>query len=428
MGNADLAVAVFADDLSGGADCGVAFARAGLDTVIQLDRHAELPPGARVAVLPTDSRDELPGNAVAAVTEALTVLAGHHPALWYKKIDSTLRGHAALELSAAVRAVKPQITVVAPAFPAHGRAMTHGHGFQGGVPLERSEVWRGSGTTGTSYLPARLRGPAGLRVWELRVDDVRAGNVAKLLTDAAGAVDVVVCDSETEDDLSAIASAGLASGLNILWVGSAGLARHLAPLIGGGEASHGSLGADGGLVAGDVKERRPVAIVVGSATGTAAAQLVHLESRPSTRVIRVHPGDVTAADGEIGQALAQGQDVAVGIVPPDSPDVPASDAETSRALSHALGELISRHDDSIGGFVLTGGNTATAVLRACGVTTLRPLREVATGVPVSSCPDGRLVVTKAGAFGDDEVLAKAADLLRGAGNRSTEGDSTRASL
>jgi 4-hydroxythreonine-4-phosphate dehydrogenase len=466
MGERDLAAAVIADDLSGGADCGVAFAHAGLDVAIQLDRAAVPPPWARVAVVPTDSRDEDPEQARAAVAEAVTALARCHPALWYKKIDSTLRGHLALELAATIRGVRPELSVVAPAFPAHGRTLAGGHGFLNGVPLDRTEVWRAQGLAGAASLPAMLH-VGGLRVTELRLGDIRAGRVADLLTAAAGAADVVVCDAETEDDLAAIAAGGLASGLNVLWAGSAGLARHLAPLSApslgapdpgaprvnaagldaagldaagldaagldaagldaaepdGPEPDGPGLVAEGGSRAGSAGERRPVAVVVGSAAGAASAQFRHLESRPGTRVVRVRPAPLlhasegaaerAAAEREFGAALAQGQDVALGLVPPDSRDEFVLDSETSRALSRGLGQIVGRHNDMIGGLVLTGGDTALAVLRACGITTLRPLGEVVTGVPVSSGPDGRLAVTKAGAFGDDTVLALAADVARG---------------
>ncbi|HEV3380554.1 MAG TPA: four-carbon acid sugar kinase family protein [Trebonia sp.] len=441
MRKRDLAVAIIADDLSGGADCGVAFAHAGLDVAIQLDRRAVAPSWARVAVVPTDSRDEGPGEARTAVAEAVTAVAHCRPALWYKKIDSTLRGHLSLELVATIRGVRPDLSVVASAFPAHGRTMIGGHGFLNGVPLDRTEVWRAQGIAGTADLPAMLRAD-GLRVRALRLDDIRAGRVAESLAAAAGATDVVVCDAETEDDLEAIAAGGLASGRNVLWAGSAGLAMHLAPLLTASQSteSPGTASQSGDGI-GDEGGRRPVVVVVGSAAGAAAGQLRHLESRPGTRVVRVRPAallaaavsgaggapgadadpadaaEVAAADREIAEALTRGQDVAIGIVPPGSPDELVLDARTSRALSRALGQIVGRHNHMIGGLVLTGGDTAMAVLRACGVSTLRPVGEVVTGVPVSSCPDGRLAVTKAGAFGDDKVLARAVDVLRGGDDR-----------
>lgn len=458
MDNRDLAVAVVADDLSGGADCGVSFAHAGLDVAIQLDRHAAPPDWAQAAVIPTDSRDAGPDEARAAVTEAVAALASRRPALWYKKIDSTLRGHLALELAVVIGGVRPDLTIVAPAFPAHGRTVIGGRGFLNGTPLESAEVWRAQGLTGPAggaVLPALLRASGGsaggLRIRSLGLEDIRAGRAGEFLTGAvgpgaaggpAGTASVVVCDAETEDDLAAIvtgglAAGGLATGRRILWVGSAGLAQHLASqhvagLHAGGRAAVSPPGPPAGA------GRKPVAVVAGSAAGAAASQLDYLESRPGIRVVRVHPATIladTAADGAdpgagtgaaqdlaaagraLGEALAAGQDVALGFVPPDAPGLPDGlllGTAASRALSRALGELVARHNDQIGGIVATGGDTALAVLGACGITALRPVGEVVTGVPVSiASPDGRPVVTKAGAFGDDQVLARAVDVLHG---------------
>jgi 4-hydroxythreonine-4-phosphate dehydrogenase len=457
MDNRDLAVAVVADDLSGGADCGVSFAHAGLDVAIQLDRHAAPPGWAQAAVIPTDSRDAGAEESRAAVTEAVAALASRHPALWYKKIDSTLRGHLALELAAAIHGVRPDLTIVAPAFPAHGRTVTGGRGFLNGTPLESAEVWQASGRTGPAHLPDLLRAPGGraggLRVRSLGLDDIRAGRAGEFLAgaastgavgsaagNAAGTASVVVCDAEADDDLAAIvagglAAGGLAAGRRILWVGSAGLAQHLAGLHAGGRAGV----SPPGLPAGEGD--KPVAVVVGSAAGAAAGQLGYLESRPGIRVVRVHPAtilpgapagggstgaahDLAAAGRALGEALASGQDVALGFVPPGAPGGLLLDTAASRVLSRALGELVARYNDQIGGIVATGGDTARAVLGACGITALRPVGEVVTGVPVSiASPDGRPVVTKAGAFGDDQVLARAVDVLHGRGGISAERNS-----
>jgi D-threonate/D-erythronate kinase len=428
MEKRDLAVAIIADDLSGGADSGVSFSHAGLDVAIQLDRTAEPPEWAQAVVVPTDSRDQGADEARAAVAEAVTSLARRHPAMWYKKIDSTLRGHLALELAVTIRGVRPDLTVVAPAFPAHGRTVTGGRGFLCGIPLERTETWRAQGLRGTADLPAMLRAD-GLRVRSLHLDDIRSGRAGERLRSAAGETDIVVCDAETEDDLAAVAAGGQDTGLNVLWTGSAGLAQYLAGLRAVRPVNDDGPGNDGS--GGIAPAAAPVAVVVGSAARAAAAQLRYLETVPGVRVVRVHPAaildsassrpaadiaanDLAAADRAIGAALAAGQDVALGLVPPDSPGGVVLDAAASRVLSHALGELIGSHRGQIGGFALTGGDTALAVLAACGVTALRPVSEVVTGVPVSvASPDGRPVVTKAGAFGDERVLARALGVLHG---------------
>jgi 4-hydroxythreonine-4-phosphate dehydrogenase len=63
-------------------------------------------------------------------------------------------------------------------------------------------------------------------------------------------------------------------------------------------------------------------------------------------------------------------------------------------------------------FVLTGGETARAVLGARGIRVLRLLGEIEPGVPFAMAPDGTLVCTKAGAFGGPGTLVKCVARLK----------------
>ncbi len=419
---------MIADDLSGGADTGVSFARAGLDVAIQLDAAVEPPGWAQAVVLPTDSRDRGADEASALVTDAVTALARRRPALWYKKIDSTLRGHLGVELTATIQGVRPDLTVLAPAFPAHGRTVSGGRGFLGGMPLEDTSTWQAQGMRGPADLPAMMRA-AGLRVAALPLADIRSGLAAERLSAAAGAADVIVCDAESEDDLAATAAAGALTGLHLLWAGSAGLAAHLAATLGEQPGAHTGDKSRAKPCAlpgpGNAWAQAPALVVVGSAAGAAGAQLRYLETRPGVRVIRVHPAailddragaghDVASAAQAIGEAIAAGCDVAIGLVAQDAPGSRVLDPVISRVVSAALGALAGRFRDQVGGIAATGGDTALAVLAACGVSVLCPVGEVVTGVPVCLAGhDDRPVVTKAGAFGGERVLAQSLDLLHG---------------
>jgi D-threonate/D-erythronate kinase len=80
----------------------------------------------------------------------------------------------------------------------------------------------------------------------------------------------------------------------------------------------------------------------------------------------------------------------------------------------ALARQISGRRDPIGALVLTGGDTARAVLRALEITALRVLGEVETGVPILITEDPRSlpVVTKAGDFGNRETLVRCRAALK----------------
>jgi len=72
-----------------------------------------------------------------------------------------------------------------------------------------------------------------------------------------------------------------------------------------------------------------------------------------------------------------------------------------------LSERIAGMREQIGGLVLTGGETARAVLSRLGIRALRVVGEVETGVPILVAEGSGLpVVTKAGDFGDNETLLR----------------------
>ena len=213
-------VIVIADDLTGAADCGIAFSVAGLPVFVSFGDVAAQP-SVRVVSVDLDSRWRPEAEAVLRVRAATQEAQREGSRALYKKIDSTLRGHVGAELAAMSRAVadaggKAPLFIVAPAFPATGRTTREGRVFVGGEPLDASEVWRKSGMTGTASLVPMLEA-AGLRA--AVIEPVRLG--------ADPEVDAAVCDAKDEGDLRRIAEAGARVGRPVIWVGSAGLARHL---------------------------------------------------------------------------------------------------------------------------------------------------------------------------------------------------------
>jgi uncharacterized protein YgbK (DUF1537 family) len=81
-------------------------------------------------------------------------------------------------------------------------------------------------------------------------------------------------------------------------------------------------------------------------------------------------------------------------------------------LTDRLGELVCEFAGRFDGLVITGGDTARAVLQALGISGLAVLGSVELGIPVSRATHGDLrVVTKAGAFGDDHSLTRAVRAL-----------------
>jgi 4-hydroxythreonine-4-phosphate dehydrogenase len=86
---------------------------------------------------------------------------------------------------------------------------------------------------------------------------------------------------------------------------------------------------------------------------------------------------------------------------------PEVDPKNGPMLSAALAQMVRPLAEKVGALVATGGETARAVLNAWGVTRLRLIREVETGLPYAITEGWRRqlpVLTKAGSFGSPQTL------------------------
>src|SRR6476646_1732967 len=116
---------IIADDLTGAADCAGRCHTAGSAAMIAL-------PGARIddgcAICCTTDSRHLPADLAARrVRELATELGDHAGSTWYKKIDSTLRGHLGQELDALLDTLGRSCALVCPAFPAQRRGLADGY-------------------------------------------------------------------------------------------------------------------------------------------------------------------------------------------------------------------------------------------------------------------------------------------------------------
>ncbi|HYD82654.1 MAG TPA: four-carbon acid sugar kinase family protein, partial [Opitutus sp.] len=95
-----------------------------------------------VVAVTTETRNAAPVLAAAAVENALTIARACGRELWFKKIDSTLRGPVAAELSALAAAMPRTRILFAPANPAAGRTVQQGILRVHGVPVAETEFGR----------------------------------------------------------------------------------------------------------------------------------------------------------------------------------------------------------------------------------------------------------------------------------------------
>jgi uncharacterized protein YgbK (DUF1537 family) len=319
-------VAALADDLTGALEVGAKFASRGLDARVfpwpNLD--FETPCGALVV----DAGTRMLSAPEAA--ERMRGLAGEiarrGAELIYHKTDSTLRGNIAAEMRALGEAFGEREIVFAPAYPALGRMVLGGRLYVEGRPVEET---------------AFARDPT---------HPVRTGDIGALVE---GVPRVTIADGASEADLDAAARAVLSRGRQAIACGPAGLAMHLAALLGGEREI--------------AWPRWRRALVVNGS--------LHERSLEQARRAR------EAWQGREGWDFC--------------------DRDTA-ARRWAEG--------GYDGAVVFGGDTAYRILSARDFPPLAPLGEILPGVPVTRCGDSWLV-TKAGGFGAPDLLCRLRELL-----------------
>ena len=406
---------ILADDLTGAADCAIAFGRTGHAAVVTWGEVGDAS-DRRLPILAYDtaSRGLAAEAAAGRHVDVLERLSGPGRLL-FKKIDSTLRGQPAAETAAAFAHLKSRsgsaFGVFAPAFPATGRTTVDGRVLVNGRALEQAEVWQRDHTYPNADLVDVLA-TAGIRGEKVTLGTIRGGDLRATFARLAGEGDrIAVCDAETDRDLLLIAEASLPMSSatvssSTFFIGSAGFAHALA-----------------GFEAGDVAEPPRMTasasgtlIVVGSLAGASRSAARELEATGTVAHFPVAPE--TLLDGGAGRGslaadvmkrLSGGGDALIEIMMDDEPDL-----SLGPRLSQALADALQSVAPAIGAFAATGGETAAMLLSRFGVNGIRLADEIEPGVSLGLTL-GKLsvpVATKAGAFGDKLSLIRISERLR----------------
>ena len=162
---------IIADDLTGANDTALQFHKRGASTKILLDSDCapKIKAGTEVWALSSESRNVNPEEAISRVEKAVnTFVENFSFDYYYKKIDSTLRGHIALETLTMLNLLEYDAAIIIPAFPQEGRITVGGYHLAKGVPIGRTEIAIDPHSPITeSHVPALLKSQLGENSKEL---------------------------------------------------------------------------------------------------------------------------------------------------------------------------------------------------------------------------------------------------------------------
>ncbi|WP_455368046.1 four-carbon acid sugar kinase family protein [[Eubacterium] cellulosolvens] len=414
-------LAIIADDLTGANDTGVQFSKQGLKTIVltKTDNIRQVSKKIDVVVVDTETRYEEPKIAYLKVHRFAKAIKKTGIQNVYKKIDSTLRGNIGTELDAVMDALNLATAIVVPAYPANRRITVGGYHLVDQMPLSLTEVSRDIlKPVKESHIPTLLKGQTKREIFHIELSVVTdTSKLEKEIKKISNRGGIVVLDAVTHDNLKNIAKTLPKVGVKTLICGSAGLAEELPEVL--------------GIVAG-----RPVALISGSVSHVTIDQIKKAEEALDIKVIRIDCSQILNnkyRDREMKKALKSireyldsGKDVIISsALTKDAKETTLiqgkrkgfSQHQISEEISTALGQLAGMvAKEKISGIILTGGAIAIKAFKTIGALGFQVKEEVMPGIPIGQIIGGRLdglhVITKAGAFGDEDALIRCIKTLR----------------
>lgn len=392
---------ILADDLTGANATASLLKREGLPSHTHLfaqPPHGEAPASLRqdgAHVLDLETRELTDGETLTRLAVATSWL-GETPDLLGLRIDSTLRGPIPASIDALL-AGQRRLALMVPAFPASGRTTRGGIHYVYGAPLAETQVAHDPHCpVSASHLGEWIGGRMVAASAMLDLDDVRRGreDIATLLARyMAAGVRAVLCDAETDRDIEEIARAALAfqrsHGVAILPVDPGPFTATLVRLMR------------------EPRRLSPIVFgIVGSVMDTSRQQMDFAEAGGYAFTVRYDRQSVPELLAAFEQAPLETKTM---LLRTDTASLGADDKlRLYDTLTGLLQQMVERFP-SLGGFLLSGGETAGRLLAALGVRSLRMLGEVMPLIILSKIVDGRLggsyLVTKGGTVGTTSAIA-----------------------
>ena len=389
---------IIADDFTGACDTGVQLKRNGIPVKVVMNPDTD---GEEFSiVIDTESRNLEGADAFAKVSRMLKQVDFDKFDFVIKKVDSTLRGNIAEETAATDLAFHSDLIVFAPALPDLGRITVNEIHQLNGVRITETEIGRDPKKPVTQdNLKQLLSRAFEEKIVHINLDRIRNGF-------SLDETRIYTFDAESNNDLLQIIETAKRTGKRILWVGTAAMADNIMRSL---------------------EETAPAFCVCGSISEVSNRQ-IHEAERQGMRLVQVRIPELLAGKADsacyvemCSVSLAEGRDtILLSSASYDRSEIMRSvEVGTEKGLrlpeignftQNVLGEIAMEvlKRVKVSGVFLTGGDTSIGFLQKAEADGSRILEEIAVGIPkmeiIGGVFDGLPVVTKAGAFGNDDAI------------------------
>ncbi len=400
-----LRVGILADDLTGALDTGVQFTEKGFATFVPL-RSSHSFRDAPVLVCNSESRHLSGKMAYERVRRICKKLNGR---IFYKKIDSTLRGNVGPEIDAMLVGLGYKKAILVPSYPAQGRTVENGILRVNGIPVHRTSFGKEFKDPLTS---SSILNQLGKGLGE-DISHIGRKGLSQVPTSLARRIlqaeeRIVLIDAKTSNDLRCIARAWILVKDKVLACGSAGLAKEIPFRPSPFTKKRVKLKNPG----------EPFLIVSGSRNQKTLDQLGRVMDRLSLPLIEpdlkrfTHAKNSRQEMNQLSHRLLQLLEEYPGAILSTSFQrlLPNRSDFVSTNLGKLAANILSHR--ILSGLILTGGDVAWKTCHFLESSAMRIEGEILPGIPLSLLTDGPFkglrVITKSGGFGDQEAMVKLA--------------------
>ena len=424
-------VGIIADDLTGANDTALQFHKRGANTKILLDSDCtpKNKTNAEVWALSSESRNVPAEVAVSRVEKAVSTFVDNFSFdYYYKKIDSTLRGHIALETLTMLNILDYDAAIIIPAFPQEGRITVGGYHLAKGTPIGRTEIAIDPHSPITeSHVPTLLSSQLG----ECSADIVGTIDLRTVMNGAGPILvkinelikegkQLIVADATSLTDIEQIALAISKCDKRLLPTGTAATAQILSKYwLAGLEKEDVTINTG----------KLPVLLISGTATQITANQIVKLEQSDDFENVNFialeTPQIIEGVQDDLVQRivnnLKSGTNVCIHTsnlianfdgFSEDSFNAELTKEKLAGMITDFLAELTKRVTSEIEVVLVTlGGETSYKCCKAIDSNELQLKDEVSSAISICSDINNRWIITKSGNLGNTNTLIEILNYL-----------------
>lgn len=416
-------ILIVADDFTGSNDTVAQFCKKKLKCMVSTGGDtSKLLEQCDVLVIDTESRFDDRDTAYRKAFEAGKSIKGRNISLFYKKIDSTLRGNPGAEISGLMDSLEIKHAIIAPALPVYGRVTIDGNVYVNNMLLEKTEFASDPvSPVKSSYIPEIISSQTDKKTGVIKYPEVLKGkeNLADRIEELfSKGVNIVVIDAKEMSDLDTIASAITALDEKIIYAGCSGLAGYLAE-----------------YTTPEVEKKINI-VIAGSASEVTRRQLNFASEKLPVRIIdidieRIFKKEQALETKRILEIVKESSDSGKDVIiraAPESSSVEESFAKgsgyglerfkVSESIAYFLGDLSRQilSEIRVKGILFTGGDTAIKAAECMGISGTVIQDEIVHGIPYGYFTEDKykdlIIVSKAGGFGKEDAIVSVLNFLK----------------